>query len=239
MTENFKALRAEFITIKNKGLIKSLRKGTTGAGFTFETLLNKKEDASFLPDYKGIELKTKLGYSKSPLTLFNCIPKRNKKSAINYILENYSWKTSENINIFSYEVGCSKNDKKYNFSFKLEIDYLAKQIVMKSYKDNIFYENVCYWDFKDLEKKLNIKLKYLAIVLAYPYKVDGDLYYKYLKMTMYKLKGFFEFLELIKNGKINIHFYMKKNKENVIDNHGVSFRINNNNIEDLFRKLYF
>lgn len=239
MKENFEILRKKFNEIKNVGFIEPLRKGSTGIGYTFESLLNKKEDSICNPDYNGIELKTKFGYSKSPMTLFNCVPKRNNESAINYILESYSWQKYNDINvfIFSNEVYSKKSIKKYNYSYKLYVDYLGKKVVMKSYYKNCFKEDICYWDFKELEKKLKIKLKYLAIIHAYPYRIKNKLYYKYLKMNTYKLKNFFEFLKLIEEDKIQVKFYIKRNADNFIDNHGVSFRINNDYIEELFTKL--
>ena len=73
-----------FKEIKTKEFNKSLRKGTTGIEFTFENLINKKEDNISTPDYKNIEIKTKLGYSKSPLTLFCNTPKKDNIHAIKY-----------------------------------------------------------------------------------------------------------------------------------------------------------
>lgn len=240
MKENFKILREKFNEIKNIGLIESMRYGTTGIGYTFETLLGKKEDSECFPDFCGIEIKTKLGYSKSPMTLFNCIPKRNNESAINYILNKYSWNLrKESIFVFSNEIYCTQTSEKYGYNFKLKLDYLGKRIIMQSYKNNILQEDVCYWDFNDLNKKLNTKLKYLAIIYGYPYKIKNKLYYKYLKMNTYKLKGFFEFLKLVSENKISIQFYLKRNTDNTIENHGVSFRIDNNSIEDLFFKLFY
>ena len=64
-------LEKEFKRIKNMGYVKSTRNGPTGIGKTFEDLLGKKEDALGLPDYKGIEIKTKRSYSNSYTTLFN------------------------------------------------------------------------------------------------------------------------------------------------------------------------
>ena len=240
MKENFKELRKKFNIIKNMELIESMRKGNTGVGYTFETLIGKTEDTNSLPDYNGIEIKTKLGYSKSPLTLFNCTPKRNNESAINYILDNYSWlqKNSNNIYVFSNEVYFSKKPNKYTY-FKLDIDYFNKKIFMKSYKNDVFIENVCYWDFKDLMKKLYFKINYLAIIQAYPYKKNNKIYYKYVKMNSYKLKGFFEFLEAIRKNEIKVLFYMKRYSNNSIDNHGVSFSINIENINNLFYKLKY
>jgi len=245
MKENLKILRQKFEEIKNSGAIKSLRKGSTGVGYTFEYLLNKNEDKESKPDFLGIELKTKLGYSKSPITLFNCAPKRKKLSATNYIFDNYSYPKYKNHNIYVFErdIFANKFIKNYNYQFKLFVDYYNQRIIMKSFFKTYYKEDVCYWSFKDLERKLKGKLTYLAIVKAYPYKYDNILYYKYLKLTTYKLKGFFEFLKLIETGKIHINVYLKKDKliesNQNIENHGFAFRINNNYIEELFYKLYY
>ena len=242
MKKNLIALKNEFLKIKNMGLVKPLRKGTTGIGYTFESLLNKEEDSECKPDFLGIELKTKFGYSKTPLTLFHCVPQKNNESAINYIFDRYSYPKYNNPNvfIFSREVYSDHSKVVHGYEFRLHVDYLGKEIVMKSYYKGEFLENVCSWDFKTLQIKLATKLKYLAIIEGYPYKINKELFYKYLKMTSYKLKGFFEFLKLIEKGKINILFYLKidfsKNNPK-IENHGVAFRIENDYIKHLFTKI--
>jgi len=241
MKTNLQKLRKEFNKIKEQGLIKSLRPGTTGVGYTFETLLNKKEDSESKPDYFGIELKTKLGYSKSPLNLFNCIPLRNGRSAINYIFNTYSiFKlNNKNIKFFEREIYNTSIYKNYKITFRIKINYYTQQIILKSYMNNEFIEDVAYWDFVTVEKKLKTKMNYLAIIEAYPYKYKNILYYKYLKMTTYKLKGFLEFLKLIEDDKIFVEFYLIKHLNNKIENHGVTFRIKSKNIEKLYTKLPF
>ena len=64
-------MKEKFRQIQNIGLCKSLRKGTTGICFTFESLIGKSEDRSFEPDFKGIEIKVKLAYTKTPTTLLS------------------------------------------------------------------------------------------------------------------------------------------------------------------------
>lgn len=245
MIEDFLVLKNEFKRIKRMGLIEPLRKGSTGLGYTFETLLNKKEDQECLPDFRGIELKTKLGYSKSPLTLFTFAPKRFKETATNYIFEKYSYPKYNDKNTleFKRDVYSKKLIKRFNYEFKLSVDYFDQQIVMKSYYNGKFVEDVCYWDFKTLEKKLKVKLSKLAIIYAYPYKKDNKLYYKYLKMNTYKLRGFFEFLQLIQQDKIFVKIGLQNKIEKdgnvIIDNHGVAFKIHNEFIEELFIKLNY
>lgn len=246
MKNDVKMLKKEFVRIKNMGFIKAMRKGTTGIGYTFETLLNKKEDQESKPDFKSIELKCKLGYSKSAITLFNCAPKRKKGSALNYIYENYSHFHNGNTNdskLFERKVFSKYYITREEIYFKLVVDFYHTEIIMKSYENGKYIEDVCSWDFKLLERKLKGKLSNLAIIQAYPYRKNHELYYKYLKMNVYKLKGFLEFLHLIVEDKIYVNFYIKSalgdNNKRVIYDHGVGFRIKNEYIEELFYKLKY
>jgi len=244
MKEDIKLLKEKFQEIKSLGLVKSLRKGNTGVGYTFEELLGKKEDQECKPDFKSIELKCKLGYSKSALTLFNCIPQRHNNSAIKYIFENYSqhrFNNKSDCKIFERKVFSNYAIERFGYEFKLKVDYYLTEVVMKAYYKGEFLEDVCGWDFKTLEKKLKKKLTIMAMITAYPYSKNNQIFYKYVKLDIYKLIGFFEFLQLIEKGKIFINFYMKstlgKNGEIIIKDHGVGFRIDNNYIEELFYKL--
>jgi len=205
MKEDIILLKKEFKKIKNQGLIKSLRNGPTGVGYTFETLLNKKEDQECKPDFGSIELKCKLGYSKSSLTLFNCVPIRNNNSALKYIFENYSnfrYGNKNSYKLFERKVFSKYSIKRFNKEFKLKIDYYGAEVIMEAYDNGEYVENVCSWSFRTLERKLKKKLNTMAIIQAYPYEINSEIYYKYMKLDLYKLIGFFEFLKLIENDKI-------------------------------------
>lgn len=244
MKKDVKKLKKEFARIKSMGLIKTLREGPTGVGYTFETLINKKEDQECKPDFGSIELKCKLGYTKSALTLFNCVPKRNGESAIKYIFENYGnhrYGKKDNYKLFERKIFSEHSIERYNYKFKLSVDYYANEVILKSYFKDKYLEDVCKWDFKTLERKLKIKLTNLAIIEAYPYRRDEQIYYKYVKINIYKLIGFFEFLKLIVEDKIFVSFYIKSalsnNGEPIIEDHGVGFKIKLDHIEELFYKL--
>ena len=144
MKEDFISLKKEFRRIKNMGLIETMRKGGSGIGYTLETLLNKKEDQECKPDFKSIELKSRMGYSKHPLNLFHCAPKRNKNTAIDYIFQTYNYPkhNEKDILIFDRTIYSKKAIKKYNYEFKLKVDYFFQQIVMQSFCNNIFIEDV-------------------------------------------------------------------------------------------------
>ena len=74
MKQSIIDLNKEFQRIKSMGLIESKRKGATGIGYTFECLLNKQEESFDIPDYKGIEIKTKYIYSRGKIHLFCAAP---------------------------------------------------------------------------------------------------------------------------------------------------------------------
>ena len=73
MDSNIKKLLKEFYLIKCKGWVKNTGSGTSSAGTTLEHLFGKQEDALPLPDYLGIELKTKLITSKYEIRLFSAV----------------------------------------------------------------------------------------------------------------------------------------------------------------------
>ncbi len=240
MKEDIISLKKEFIRIKKMGLIKSLRNGSTGLGYTFEALLNKEEDQECKPDYGTIELKCKLGYTKAPISLFSCAPKKDNNPAIKYIFDNYSYHRYGNLNdikIFAARVYSKFAINIYGYQFKSFVDYYKQQITLKAYYNERFLEDICYWSFDVLKEKLIKKLSILAIIYGYPYYRSGIKYYRYLKMNIYKLKNFNKFLELIESDKIYINFYLKLDERSIVKDHGVVFKIKKDDISELFDEI--
>ena len=246
MNEDISLLKKEFFRIKKMGLVKSLRKGGTGIGYTFETLLNKKEDKECKPDFGSVEIKCRMGYGKKEINLFTCAPSRDDVLATNYIFQKYSYHRYGNYNdyrLFLRKVFVKSEYKESYHEFKLVIDYDNKKIIMKSFDhSNNFIEDVCYWTFYELETKLITKLTTLAIVKGYPYIREKETYYKYTNIDFYKLKGFDTFLKLIEDDKIYIAIYLREglNKlgDQIIENHGVTFRLKFEYLNELFDKIY-
>ena len=72
--ERMLELKKEFQKISKKGYIKGIYNNLSSIGRTFETELNLPENEFGVPDYYGIEIKTRRAYSKSYITLFNAVP---------------------------------------------------------------------------------------------------------------------------------------------------------------------
>ena len=54
MFVDFIEFKKVFNEVKKKGWVKSLRKGDTGVGYTFETLIGKEEENFPIADYGSI-----------------------------------------------------------------------------------------------------------------------------------------------------------------------------------------
>ena len=72
--EKFIELKREFLIISKKGYIKGITNNYSSIGRTFENELRLPENEFSVPDYYGIEIKTRRAYSKSAITLFNATP---------------------------------------------------------------------------------------------------------------------------------------------------------------------
>lgn len=246
MNSEIKELYYLFLIVKQKEFHKSLRGGYTGLGYTFETLIGKIEDRDYQPDFKGIEIKAKLGYSKSPLTLFCLAPKKNNKTCAEEMVLKYGYPSKSNKKIKSF--GCSIYGdapslvaNKYYFKLKIDEKNKCLKLLIVNYNFKILEENII-WSFDDLKQRLYTKLKVLALVKGYPYKINGETYYKYTSIKFYKLKGFYVFLKLIKQGKILVTFNIAQLASEAsfgkVHDRGAAFRINVDCIEELFEPLY-
>ena len=235
MKEDIIKFKKEFTRIKDMGPIKIINKDEDSISSVFKKEL--MED-----NFNNLEIKCLLGFTKANLTLFNYSPKRYKESATKYILDNYGYYNSHNVKVFFLRV--SNDDKVVvnDYKFKLKVDYYNTNITLQVFRQDLFVENICVWEFKELEKKLKTKYSTLAIIYGYPYYRNKIKYYKYMYMNIYKLRSFYTFLKLIEEGKIYIKFNLKEvineKHEKTILNHGVMFKIRKPYLSKLFYNIH-
>ena len=242
MDENFKDLYKKFIKIEKKGWVESKRSGTTGIGYTFDELLGKKEDDFPIPDFKGIEIKTMRRYSKRKIHLLNITPDGDFLFPIKRILDilgypdkNYPEYKVLYLDLNAKEftsIGYYKKAKLFVNREKEKVDVIALNSNGKNLEVNIS------WSFQLLRERLNLKLKYLAIVVADSKFLDGKEYFHYNDIKLYKLKSFEDFISLIEKGDIVINFKIginkSENKLGHIHDSGTDFCIKEKNIKYLF-----
>lgn len=249
MESQIVSLKNKFQKIKNLGWVKSASKGNNGVGITFEKLLGIEQNELEIPDYNGIEIKTKRNQSKSYITLFSCKPEGKYYHEVERIKDTYGYphKKYPQYKVLNNSVFANKRNK-------IGIKYYFKLFVCK--KDNKIYllvysrsgnllENNVFWDFDILREKLYRKLKIMAFVRAISKKnkITKEEYFKYIKLEIYLLKNFDIFIDLIETGIIRVNFKLnietKQEKLGRIHDHGTSFDILEENLNLLYDKLDF
>ena len=238
-------LKKEYEEISKKGYIRGIYNNISSIGLTFENELNLPRNKESIPDYYGIEIKTRRTYSKSAITLFNAVPDGTAKYEVERIKETYG---------YPY-----KNDKKYKalyvdvyankltfggikYQYKLDVDRENEKIYLCVYnKEKVLLERSVYWSFKYIENKLITKLTYLAIINAWPKQIGGWNYFKYYKIEFYRLKGFEILLEILEQGIIKVtlkvDIYLDKVRYGKTYDHGCGFAVQEKDIIKLFNKI--
>ena len=115
----------------------------------------------------------------------------------------------------------------------------GKRVILCVYDWNkVCIDESTYWDFDILEEKLIRKLNMLAVVKAWPNRINDVEYFKYYKMNVYLLKDFAHFLIALEEGiikvKLKIGNYYDDAHYGMVHSHGVGFEISENDLDKLF-----
>lgn len=245
MNNELKKLQKEFERISKKGYIKGIYNSLSSIGRTFENELNLPMNKEPVPDYNGIEIKTRRTYSKSPMTLFSAVPDGEVPLEVERLKNTYGYpyKKDRRYKVLYFDAyGNKLSFGGMKYQYKLDIDRTKKRIYLCVYnRKGELIERKAFWSFKYLETRLMTKLEYLAIINVWPNKINGWNYFKYYKINYYKLKGFDIFLRLLENGTIKLNFkvdiYLDEANYGKTYDHGCAFRIKEEDIIQLFNKI--
>lgn len=242
LKQEINSLKEKFKKIKSMEYVKSIRGGNGGIGITFEYLIGKEEDNESKPDFFNIEIKTKRSYSKSNIGLFNMNPKGATDDVSKYLRDLYGYRDVKDYKLKRLNAivnGKTLEKVGTKYLFKLKVDRNEGKVylcILDAYL-NLLDKSV-YWNFSDIEKRLYQKLQVLALIKAWPIRLNGFEYYKYYKMEIFTLKGFDEFINLLEDGRIKVLFKIGNNytKERYgqVDSHGIGFVIKEENLKYLY-----
>lgn len=211
---------------------------------TFEHLLGKKADSSYLPDYGGIEIKTTLRFSRYSIGLFSLSFDGPEKYESNCILQKYGLLDEQYnekyMNITLHSDYLTEFNDHY---FKLNVNYHKKRLEIIVFdKNKCALETRGYISFRRLRRRIKTKVKYLAVIGASK-KVDKEnLYFRYYKINCYVYKSFKTFLNLIESGDLEttllLRFARSGNDIGKNKNKSMTFRIKKESIDKLFNLVY-
>lgn len=237
-------LKRKLDTIKKRGWIACTVKNYGSVGLKLEQLLGINTLNLEIPDFEGIELKTKKSKFKQTISLFSATPD-NQLFEIKRLHKLYAYSDKKNpeYNVLNKILKQGELTYIYNeIFFTLKVDYNKKVIFLVILNRNLeIIDCTTYWSFDLLRDKLERKLRYMCYIQADTVYSNSQLYVKYKDENYYKLKSFDTFLNLIEKGKISITFrigvYKYGKKIGQIHDHGTTFSIDEMNIEDLFEKI--
>lgn len=246
LISNFKQLEQKFLNVKNMGWIQSKYGGFGSIGRTFEDLIGLSRNEFEIPDFNGIEIKTKRETSNSYISLFNAAMDGKKLFETRNFVNRFGW---PNRNYPSTKVlygNIFGNKMTYigvKHIMKLDVNYSDKCVYLNVYSKFgycLSYKEYC-WSFDLLEEKLTRKLTFLALVIARNRYIGDKEFFYYKEIMFYRLISFEKFCELIETGIIRVSFKVGvcnsgKNAGKTYD-HGTCFSIRECDLEKLFTKF--
>lgn len=244
MDEQMLSLKKEFERIRKKGYIKGIYNNLSAIGRTFENELNLPENEFGVPDYYGIEIKTRRAYSKSAITLFNAVPDGEDLFEVERLKNTYGYPSRNDRRYKVLYIEAYGNKLDYagvKFQYKLNVDRKERKVYLCVYnRYDELIERKVYWSFDYLEERLMVKLKKLAIVNTWTNTIDNWNYFKYYKIAFFKLKSFDNFLNLLEDGTIKLVFkvgiYLDEKRYGKTYDHGCGFAIKDEDICKLYYK---
>lgn len=245
MDENIYKLKALFDGIKQRGWIESHRKGYTGIGKTFEDLIDKDEENFEIPDFEGIEIKTKRKYtSHTYITLINYTPESKFMDETQRLKDNYGYPDSilKNKKVLNQSVFVNRRAWiGTTYQFELKIDIEKRKIYLYVFDVNgSLIEKESFWSLDILEEKLTRKMNTLALINADSKMMNNKEYLKYSTITFYKFRGVDTFIDLLEKGKIRVSFkigvFRQGKRFGQAHDHGTSFEIDEKNLILLFEQ---
>ena len=244
MNNNFIKLYEEIKKIKKLGWIPCSHKNYGSAGLKLEKLLGINIGNFELPDYYGIELKTKKSIKEENITLFCATPDKYLFE-IKRLYNLYSYPENQNseYKILSKRIMqgklCYVSNNTY---FTLKVDKNKKKLFLLIYDNKYNQIDESYWSFDILKEKLERKITYLCYTKVKTQYSLNQLYVKYVDDQYFKLKSFNCFIDLIEQGIINVTIrvgtFKSGKRIGQIHDHGTGFCISEKDLEKLFTKIY-
>jgi len=249
-------LIAELKKIAAKGWIENRRHGNQGGiGNTLEDLLGIAENNLPIPNAAEWELKSQRINTSSLTTLFHIEPSPRAIGFVSQmLLPMYGWKHKEagkkypttEMSFRQTIHGNSPSDRGFMVKVnrkekKVQISFNAKKVSdkhanwLKKVEKNIGLKELNpqpYWGFDDLSNKAGTKLLNCFYVQAESKKENGKEFYHYTKVLMLQKFNFEGFLNALEKGTILVDVDARTGH-----NHGTKFRMRQNCLPDLYKKV--
>lgn len=210
--------------LKERGYIKTRRKGDTGVGYTLEREIGLSENNISGPDLENIELKAQRRGSSSKITLFT--------------LDRRAWKIKQRDLILKYGYIDKGRRKALYCTVSNKPNPQGFYTTVVGDKFCLFHTSgdlIAEWRIKDLIGSLIKKMPNLILVIAES-RLDSMRREEFWYNEVYYLKDVnkSKFIEYLQNGIVTIDLRMYLKKGGSVRNHGTAFRIEEKYLSELF-----
>ena len=222
---NLEEFKRKFYELKNQGFVKSLRRGSTGIGYTFETLMGLEENNLALPDIDGVEIKTHRDNANSMITLFTFNKNAWQMDQLEAIQKYGSPNDEGRLGLY-YTMSLAPN------SAGLFLDVDSESISVRHTSG----ETIAMWKLDSLVERFLQKIPALLFVSAHVEERGGSEHFHFYRAQLMRDTTKDLLSELFKTGALLVDLRLH-DKETHARNHGTGFRVPEGKLHSLFNKV--
>jgi len=225
------AFLPKFDALSAKGFVPTLRRGSTGIGYTLETMLGIEENNSPGGDFMGMELKA---FRDDDLTM-------DDSEKMNLFLKEPKWidglKSADRVRNYGYVDDNGRtalystvtiDQSSHKFAFEVEDDATKVWLLFDG-------QRIAFWSREILAKRLKEKHTETVFVSAHTRGKGSSEEFHYYGVTWVREPSVDAFIRLLKEGDVMLELRMHLKETGSVRNHGSCFRIKQNQIKNLFR----
>lgn len=213
-------LLGRFDDVNARGWIRTLRRGDTGLGYTFESLIGIRENNDKRADFRGIEVKCKLakesGTPSAKTNLFQQGPIwTDRRTAIDRLRA----------------IGRLRPDGTYACHSQVTVNRNNLGLLLKSVADEEKIdllsqsETIGYWPYALLSRRLREKHSRAVFIKVKARGGEHEREYLYLELVYCERPSIERFVELIGSKNIVFEFLMKEDRQGAVRNRGYPWRL--------------
>ena len=222
---NLEEFKEKFQELKNKGFVPSRRKGPTGVGYTFETLLGLGENNLALPDIENIEIKAHRDNSNSMITLFTFNRKAWKLNPLEAIRKYGSYDVKGRLGMY-YTMSLTPN------SAGLFLNVNDKEISVQHTSGEV----IATWQLTTLAERFIQKIPALLFISARTEERGGKEYFYFYRAQLMMGTSPELLSDLFKTGNLLVDLRLH-DKKTMARNHGTGFRTYEDKLPLLFKQI--
>jgi hypothetical protein len=221
LDEFIKRLKA----LKAMGYVKSMRKGPTGIGFTFESYVGIKENNLALPDIEGFEIKAHRNGSDNLITLFTFNRGAWIMNPIDAV-KKYGTKDKNGRKGLYFTMSRSVN------SAGLYLDIDAHYVSVKHIDGN----EIAKWSFDDIAEQFKKKIPGLILIHANVEMRNETEWFNFYSAKLLNGTTPEKLKQCIMDGTVLIDLRLH-DKGTMARNHGTGFRVYESQLEKVFEHI--